>query len=347
LKLVYDKVEDEYTVLTPYIDALSHVQMRHNCEECNNNEFPITPAHFLDKSRGRRCPICSQTISIRKRTRTQEKFEKEIYDLVGEEYSVVGNYTKAKDKIEIRHNKCLDGKSHQWSLTPDNFLSKGERCPKCAEILRRQKRTKEHDKYVQEVFELVGKEYTVESEYTNAKTYIQIHHALCHSTYPIIPDSFLSGTRCPICMESSKGEKRLDVNLVKNNWIKLNQKEFEKLSENDKFNIKYFIPQKKFKGLVGLKGGLLSYDFYLHKYNLLIEFQGEQHEKFIKRFHKTEEGFQKQLEHDRRKRQYCLDNNINLLEIWYYDIKITEQILESKLQELSNFQQDSSCLIAK
>ena len=42
-------------------------------------------------------------------------------------------------------------------------------------------------------------------------------------------------------------------------------------------NIK-FECQKTFKGLNGVNGGLLSYDFFLPDYNLLIEFQGEQHE---------------------------------------------------------------------
>ena len=33
--------------------------------------------------------------------KTQEQFEKEVYDLVGDEYKVVGKYISSGEKIEI------------------------------------------------------------------------------------------------------------------------------------------------------------------------------------------------------------------------------------------------------
>lgn len=96
------------------------------------------------------------------------------------------------------------------------------------------------------------------------------------------------------------------------------------------------VPQKSYKGLVGTGNGLLSYDFHLPEYNLLLEFQGDQHKKFTKRFHRTPEGFDKQIEHDRRKKQYCIDNDINLLEIWHKDFDNIELILDKYLQIENN-----------
>ena len=96
-----------------------------------------------------------------------------------------------------------------------------------------------------------------------------------------------------------------------------------------KYNVKY-IPQKEYKGLVGTKGGNLSYDFYLPDYNLLIECQGIQHEKWMEGWI-TKEGFEKQLEHDKRKREYAKQHNIKLLEIWYYDMDNIEDILIKEL----------------
>ncbi|MFR2570265.1 MAG: hypothetical protein ACLS90_00865, partial [Clostridia bacterium] len=78
------------------------------------------------------------------------------------------------------------------------------------------------------------------------------------------------------------------------------------------------------------------YDFYLPDYNLLIECQGVQHERFVKGFHKTKDDFKKQLEHDRRKREYAKKNNIDLLEIWYYDIDNIENILIERLHIENN-----------
>ena len=88
----------------------------------------------------------------------------------------------------------------------------------------------------------------------------------------------------------------------------------------------------KYDSLIGLGGGNLSYDFYLPDYNLLIECQGIQHESYTKGFHKTKKDFERQLEHDRRKREYAKQHNIKLLEIWYYDMDNIEDILIKELE---------------
>lgn len=43
-----------------------------------------------------------------------------------------------------------------------------------------------------------------------------------------------------------------------------------------------------------------------------------------------------QDEHDKRKRNYAKEHNINLLEIWYYDIDNIEDILLERLQIKNN-----------
>ena len=83
--------------------------------------------------------------------------------------------------------------------------------------------------------------------------------------------------------------------------------------------------------MIGIGGKLLSYDFYLPEYNLLIEYQGEQHEKYISGIHVSYNNFKKQLEHDRRKKEYARNHNIELLEIWYYDFDNIEKILKKQL----------------
>lgn len=90
-----------------------------------------------------------------------------------------------------------------------------------------------------------------------------------------------------------------------------------------------FEPHKTYVGLVGVGGGKLSYDFYLPEHNTLIEYQGEQHEHPVDAFG-GEEQFCIQKEHDKRKKNYATDNNIELLEIWYYDFKNIENILTEK-----------------
>lgn len=96
-------------------------------------------------------------------------------------------------------------------------------------------------------------------------------------------------------------------------------------------NVKYE-KQKKFDDLRGIGNGSLSYDFYLPQYNMLCEFQGLQHRQKTGYFG-GEEKFARQIEHDRRKREYAEDNGYKLLEIWYQDYKNIDKILNNELQK--------------
>ena len=113
---------------------------------------------------------------------------------------------------------------------------------------------------------------------------------------------------CPYC-NVIKGEDRISRYLLTN-------------------DIKYTI-HKSYDDLRGIKGGKLSYDFYLPLLNLLIEYQGEQHEHPVNVFG-GEEQFKVQQEHDKRKREYAQQHNIELLEIWYYDFENIEEILNER-----------------
>ena len=75
----------------------------------------------------------------------------------------------------------------------------------------------------------------------------------------------------------------------------------------------------------------LSYDFYLPDYNLLIEYQGQQHEYAVDWFG-GEEKFVRQQEFDTQKRNYAKNHDIHLLEIWYYDFENIENILTKELK---------------
>ena len=82
-------------------------------------------------------------------------------------------------------------------------------------------------------------------------------------------------------------------------------------------NIEYEF-QKKFDGLIGEGRGQLSYDFYLPKYNTLIEYQGQQHYMIVDAFHATDKTLKKQIHHDNLKREYAKENNISLIEVPYW-----------------------------
>ena len=152
-----------------------------------------------------------------------------------------------------------------------------------------------------------------------------------HEDYPrSISTSNTYNFRCPEC-QYSKGEERISNCFISKGLIKIDQDDFEQLVDKDKYSKDYYIPQKTFDGLIGVNNGLLSYDFYISRLNLLIEYHGGQHEKFTPGLHKTYEDFLKQVEHDKRKCEYALNNNIKLLVIWYWDFDKIEDMLEKEV----------------
>lgn len=128
------------------------------------------------------------------RKKTHEEFVKEVYDLVGDEYTVLGEYKTSMQKIEIIHNEC----QYVWNVTSNSFLS-GQRCPKCYQKSRGDKNRKTHTEFLDEVYQLVGNEYTVVDTYKGAMEKIVLRHESCGNHWETIPNSFLRGTRCPSC----------------------------------------------------------------------------------------------------------------------------------------------------
>ena len=78
----------------------------------------------------------------------------------------------------------------------------------------------------------------------------------------------------------------------------------------------------------------LRFDFAIFKNNnlfCLLEFQGKQHYKFNTQGWNNKQHFENQQITDNLKRQYCINNNIKLIEIPYYDIdKLSWEYLNGK-----------------
>src|SRR5699024_11395941 len=82
---------------------------------------------------GNRCPLCAGNL------KTNEMFKNEMYDLVKEEYDLIGEYKTKRHKIEFKHNIC----NTVFKQYPETFII-GRRCPKCG-LERRSKEN--HYKY--------------------------------------------------------------------------------------------------------------------------------------------------------------------------------------------------------
>ena len=56
-------------------------------------------------------------------------------------------------------------------------------------------------------------------------------------------------------------------------------------------------------------------DFYIHAPRLMIEVQGEQHNKFVQFFHSNKLEYFRAKQLDSLKKQWCIINNITLIEL--------------------------------
>ncbi len=283
---------NEFDVLGEYVNAHIPILVKHKV--CDS-KYEIAPHSLL---RGSCCRYCSHTY-----IRTEEDFKNELKTIAGDEYNLISPFVNMGTKVVLRHNVC----GSEWSIKPTYFTSCGGRCPKC--YVKNIKKT--HTQFVNKVKDLTNDEYSVLETYKNMTTKIEMRHNLCGHEYKVRPASFIhSMSRCPKC-KSSKGEYEIRRIL-------------------DKYKINYEV-QKWYDGLVSDNNKHLSYDFYLPDYNLLIEYQGQQHEYAVDWFG-GKEKFIRQQEFDNQKRNYAKFYKINLLEIWYYDFDNIKTILTKELK---------------
>jgi very-short-patch-repair endonuclease len=338
VKEIYNLVGNEYEVLGEYVSNKIKIKMKHN--KCNT-EFETRPNDFL---RGRRCPYCFGTPK-----KTTEGFKKEIYNLVGNEYEVLGEYKTTNDKIKMKHNKC----NTEFEMKPFKFLHQNHRCPNCSKLKK-----KTTDSFSKEI----GDDYELLSNYINCKTKVKLRHKKCNNIYYVEPKSFSSGRRCPYCfgthLKTTEKFKKEVYDLVKDEYIVISDyinnsskikfqhnsnncnhyifemtpthflggnrcpccnlhnseskavKEIKEYLENNYIN---YIQEKTFSTCKDKY--LLRFDFYLTEYDLLIEYDGKQH--FEAGWYKDENKLSLTQKHDKMKNDWCKENNKDLLRLSY------------------------------
>lgn len=102
----------------------------------------------------------------------------------------------------------------------------------------------------------------------------------------------------------------------------------------DRLNVKH-----KPEHTVIIDGHKFRYDFYLCDYNLIIEYDGEQHYMPVNFGDndpiKMEENLKRVQEHDYLKNKYCEENHINLLRIPYWEKSNIDKLINDCLQRLN------------
>lgn len=234
--------------------------------------------------------------------RSNKKFEKKfIFPYLKEEFIDVIS------KITII---CSEG--HEFVTTPMSHLQCSGGCTECKNEKTKIRFSKSKSgKYLSNNF--------ISKEFDKNKNSISIHEislnsgkkvwwicSNCKNSYEArVSDRIGHNSGCPKC-KSSKGEKEIINTLNKNNII--------------------FKHQYLFKDLI-IGKGRYKCDFYLPQYNMIIEFDGQQHFNYNNRGWNTKKNHIETLRRDQIKNQFCKDNKIKLIRIPYTKQDQIEEIL--------------------
>ena len=290
------EINDKIKIVGQYIGARNLIDCE--CLICGH-KWSSLPTNLL---RNHGCPNCDRLNRI--------KSKKEVYDFIEEEMPYVlllDDFILREDNVKAYCTLC----NYEWTTTPSELMQ-GKGCYHCGNKSKGEKLRFTNDEFIKKLKEINPYIQPLE-KYITSHDRLSVQCLTCGHKWNPKPNNLFNGHGCPNC-SSSFGERQVSI------WLDNNKIKYES--------------QKKYSDLLGTGNGLLSYDFYLPQYNLLIEYQGEFHDGTASQ--QTLEEFEIQKEHDQRKREYAKSHSIDLLEIWYWDFDNIEDILYNYLKKKEN-----------
>ena len=255
----------------------------------------IAANHIIGKSGCPSCHILNRTKKLKDSNLISqddfiyrcEKAHNFIYD-----YSKT-KYTHSMDYLSII---C---KIHGEFRQQARYHMIGKGCPKCANKEKSKNSTRTVKSLLQSFKNIHSDKYLYElNQKVRGIDYINIK-CQTHGDFRQMVRVHLDGKGCPKCA-LSHGENAIAMYLTK--------KQIE-------FDVEYKIND-------GVTNRLLRYDFFLPKYNTLLEYDGEQHYFPVNFGGMTDEiaaeVHKKIVERDKRKNKWAKENNFKLIRIAYY-----------------------------
>lgn len=304
--------KEELYDIHPNIELLSEYVNSETKVDCHclidGHRWSASPLSLLN---GCGCKICGH------KKRWDSRGRKTTNDLIKEmkeinpDIEIIGEY-KGNHKLIACRCK-IDGK--EWSSYVCNLLNQSAGCPECTT-----RRIRELESFSQEEFEQrVTNKYShieIIGKYINRTTRIKCKCLLHDIEYDVSPRTLLysSGTGCPECYQSI-GERRM-IQVLQNIG-------YDVKTQHTFSDCKYI--------------HVLRFDAYSKKYNIVFEYQGQQHYYPVD-FSGDTSIAQREFElgqiRDNIKRKYCNENDIHLIEIPYWECDNMESFLCSELDKI-------------
>lgn len=240
--------------------------------------------------------------------------QKKRINLIGQKFSRLTVLQYADEEHQVYYNgkhkttwKCLCSCGNICYATTQN-LRRGD-TPSCGCITKENRRATLKDLTGQKFGHLQVLKY-IGTINNNSKYLVRCD---CGKEYQIYGNNLTQGctTSCG-CTKESHGQQRIREILSSNNIDFISQKTFLDFKFSD-------------------TKGTPRFDFYLPEYQIIIQYDGEQHYKKIFSFD-TQESFNQRKKHDLEKNQYCFKNNLTLIRIpytHYNNLKLEDLLKQS------------------
>ena len=356
--------KNNHKLLSEYINNSTKVLVDFNC---GHESHWTTPNRY---KKGIGCPKCSKYHS--------EQGKESLIDLINKSnHKLLSEYINSSTKVLINFN-C--GHEPHW-VRPNDY-KRGVLCPKCKRVCLEQAKEDFLDI-------LKTNNHKILSEYVNRDTKVLIDFDCGHEPHWIRPHTYKKGIRCPKCScNCPKQARKVFLNKLKENnhallseYINSTTKVLIDFNCGHQPHLTTPINYRQGKGCpkcrnkgeaelykllisMGYKvktektynnlkhKGYLRYDFYLPKYNLLIELDGDHHrnkiiyktddmtelEKYLEEIKACERLKDRQYK-DGLKNDYAKDNDIPLLRIEYskgkIELDIWKKLIEYKIKEIT------------
>lgn len=270
-----------------------------------HGDFEVIPNKHLSQKAG--CQKCGKQRIIDSKLKGMDSFIEDAKKIHGERYDYSkSSFTVRRDKITII---C---KEHgEFKQTAANHV-RGQGCPTCSKNERGIKIRKSEKDFFDDCNYIHNKKYNYSK--TTYQGMNSIIEPICpvHGSFKVLAiKHYHRNQGCPHCSDEQLKSRPI---------IEMEQY----LNDN---NI-IFISEYRIKECRNVLE--LPFDIYIPSLNLCVEYDGIQHYKPIE-FFGGEEGYQKQVQNDKIKNEYCDNNNINLLRINYKQehLKVLKEYLEN------------------
>lgn len=262
-----------------------------------NHEQDVDPKKFLHNQI---CQVCDGGLQV-----DFYDFVAKVYDKYLYEYVVL---SRNKNDFKFIHTKC----GTEFEMKSKLFLKDQSPCPECDKKNKWNIRTAK--KEISKCFN--GEFKCIDDSFKTVDTLLKIVHNICGEEFSMSLNAFLKTPKCPICEKGiSLGEKIVGKILNKFNLD---------------FKREYSIDECKSTNTLRFDFGIIKDSMLL----CLIEYDGEGHY-FPLYDNEGTRNLVQVRERDKIKNKYCIDNNIFLIRIPFWELNNVEKYLKKELKKIN------------